>query len=187
MTKSDDEYFNSINEYISENEVRKDHLRAVHASSASPEWYTPPNILLLVLDVLEDIDLDPCSNIGVPVVPALKCYTINDDGLTKPWIGTVYMNPPYGKTMPDWTSKLEHEYNIGNVTEAIALLPARTDTRWFHIICHHATCFIKGRIRFTKPDGSKTNPSPFPSMAVYFGTDDTKFKQVFNKIGRVKV
>jgi hypothetical protein len=74
------------------------------------------------------------------------------------------MNPPYGKSIIPWIAKAHSEAKIGNLT--VALLPARTDTRWFHqyIYRRHKTRFIKGRLKF----GRSKNPAPFPSMIVIF-------------------
>ena len=94
--------------------------------------------LILVKDIeavvacLGTIDLDPCSNAeGKPNVPARKHYTAADDGLSKQWRGRVYMNPPYGDEIDAWVAKLCEEHQAGRVPEAIALVPARTDTEWF--------------------------------------------------------
>jgi len=80
---------------------------AVHFSSETPEHYTPPEIISATLAVLGSIDLDPCSNSREkPNVPAAMCFTAADDGLKHEWRGRVYMNPPYGRGIVDWISKL---------------------------------------------------------------------------------
>ena len=180
MTQTDLE----VELYKISNQERKKQLQAVNASSASPEWYTPKPILHLVLDVLGEITLDPCSNPGDPNVPAKYHYTKFDDGLAKPWMGTVFMNPPYGKTIKLWTAKLEAEYQAGSVTEAIALVPARVDTKWYNDIANHTVCFLRGRIKF-ELNGIQSNPSIFPSVAIYLGEDDSRFVEVFKSKGNV--
>ena len=133
-----------------------------HFSSATAEWYTPPEIIDLVLDVLGEIDLDPASNTGKPNVPARRHYTKEDDGLSQPWAGRVFLNPPYGKGIAKWTERLCDEYEQGAVTAAIALLPARTDTAWFQGLAKYPRCFLQGRLKFV---GAKSS-APFPSMLV---------------------
>lgn len=152
---------------------------AVHHSSETQEWYTPQHIIDAVLDVLGGIDLDPCSNPGEPAVPAGHHHTYLDNGLAQTWSGRVYMNPPYGRGIGDWTEKLREAYEAGDVTEAVALLPARTDTAWMHDLREHPRCFIRGRISFSGHE----NAAPFPSCAVYFGERADAFARAFGELG----
>jgi hypothetical protein len=104
-------------------------------SSVTPEWYTPPNIIKLVLEMFDgEIDLDPCSNLGVPNIPAKKHYTKNDNGLWKDWYGKVYVNPPYGRELNKWVSHMVKQSKAGHMNEGILLCPARTDTKWFQLL-----------------------------------------------------
>jgi hypothetical protein len=81
-------------------------------SSASVEWYTPPDIVERVIGVLGTIDLDPCSNSReAPNVPAHQHFTVDDDGLAKTWRGTVFMNPPYGRMIGVWVEKFSASAN----------------------------------------------------------------------------
>ena len=119
----------------------------VHESTynESKEWYTPKYIF----DALGlEFDLDPCSpgaNI-VPWIPVKYHLTPNDNGLDTHWQGRVWMNPPYGSDTPKWMQRLS---TAGN---GIALVFARTDTRWFHTYVpkSDAICFIKGRVQFIR-------------------------------------
>lgn len=109
----------------------------------SKEWYTP-RWIFEALGIA--FDLDPCSS-GQDVVswiPAQTHLTIRDDGLTAKWFGNAWVNPPYGMDTPKWMWRLA---NHGN---GIALVFARTDTKWFHdyIPLADAVCFLKGRIAF---------------------------------------
>ena len=116
----------------------------------SKEWFTPRKIF----DALGiEFDLDPCSpgaNI-VPWVPAKKHYTIKDNGLEQNWNGNVWMNLPYGSDTPAWMEKLSKHGN------GIALVFARTGTRWFHdyVPSADAICFPKGRLKFINRDDAK--------------------------------
>jgi hypothetical protein len=145
-------------------------------SSDSVEWYTPQHIVEHTINTLGEIDLDPCSNEDKNI-PATHHYTKDDDGLSKIWNGRIYMNPPYGDTIGQWTEKLLSEFNKGNVKEAIALLPARVDTAWFRPFTH--AIFVSGRLKFSGVD----NSAPFPSVLIYLGNNWEKFKTEFKGIG----
>jgi hypothetical protein len=151
----------------------------VQIRNASDEWYTPSEIIERVVQVLRVIDLDPCSPAD-PTVPALAHYTRADDGLSRPWAGHIYMNPPYGREIQAWAEKLIHEHQAGNVTEAIALIPARTDTDWFRLFRDHPICFIGKRLKFSGQDNA-----PFPSAVIYLGKDIKRFADAFFDIGDV--
>jgi len=154
----------------------------VHFSSETPEWYTPQHIIDRALMVLGEIDLDPCSNShDVPNVPARHHLTQQDDGLSHQWLGHVYMNPPYGREIAEWIDHLCQEWEAGRVTEAIALVPARTDTEWFRQLRQFPRCFIWGRLHFSEQD----NGAPFPSMIVYLGDNLDKFIEAFENIGDI--
>ena len=172
---------------------------AVHYSSATPEWYTPASIIDRVLAVLGHIDLDPCSNAhgDAANVPARFHYTKADDGLASSWAVPrwvddegresaavkVYMNPPYGTEIGPWIERLCTAYETGEITEALALVPARVDTAWFQPLFAYALCFVRGRLKFVGADDS----APFPSVVVYLGPDAWLFRDVFGAIGRVGV
>jgi hypothetical protein len=131
----------------------------------SCEWYTPPRIF----DALGiEFDLDPASpgKHIVSWVPAERHLTVVEDGLTTPWEGRVWLNPPYGRTVtPKWLARLtEHG-------DGIALVFSRTDTEWFHEYALRADmiCFIRGRLKFIKPDGAVGDNPGCGSMLLAFG------------------
>lgn len=153
-------------------------------TSATPEWYTPGKIIDRVISVFGEIDLDPCSNSkdrNRANVPALNYWTKEDDGLAQPWLGRVYMNPPYGDEIGGWVERMVSAYQSGEIIEAIALLPARTDTAWFQPLFDYSVCFVRGRLKFS---GSE-NSAPFPSVVVYLGADQDCFKDWFNEVGPI--
>lgn len=135
----------------------------VHYSSKTSEWETPDG-LFSALDARFRFTLDPCCT-----HENAKCerhYTIQEDGLSQDWQGeTVFCNPPYGRALQSWVEKCRRESEKPG-TVVVALLPARTDTRWFHdiILPSAEILFIRGRIRF---GGSRWN-APFPSMVCIF-------------------
>lgn len=147
-------------------------------------WYTPPEIVELVRQTLGFIDLDPCAD-NRKHVPAKVHYTEADNGLTREWAGKVFMNPPYscpGK----WIAKLQAEFDSGRVTEAIALVPAATDTKWLSpLLSTQAICFWKGTIKFLDTDYQPKLPARQSHVFVYWGAESTKFKQVFHERGAI--
>lgn len=151
---------------------------AVHFSSESEEWYTPPEVIARVVETLGVIDLDPCSD-SSETVPSTVRFTKETNGLEQPWQGRVYMNPPYGRGISAWTEKLCREYATGKVSEAIALVPARVDTDWFRMFRDFAVCFIDGRLKFSGHD----NSAPFPSAVIYLGGSLAKFELAFKDLG----
>jgi phage N-6-adenine-methyltransferase len=154
--------------------------KAVHFLSDSSEWYTPPHVLAMVEEALGAIDLDPCADPGKSV-PASAHLTREDDGLGVEWAGRVYMNPPYGTEIGAWVEKLATSYESGDVTAAVALVPARTDTAWFHRLRDYPRLFVRGRLRFSGHD----NSAPFPSAAFYLGPDPKRFAAAFASLGDV--
>ena len=139
--------------------------RKVMFSSKTAEW-TTPQAFYDRLNQEFNFTLDPCCT-----DETAKCstyYTEADDGLAQPWAGhSVFMNPPYGRSIKDWIRKAYEESRKHN-TVVVALIPARTDTRYWHDYCMEASeiRFIKGRLKF----GESNNSAPFPSAVVVFGS-----------------
>jgi len=130
-------------------------------SSNTDEWATPKLFFKELNDEFQ-FDLDPCAS--KENHKCKKYFTKEDDGLKQNWGGyRVFCNPPYGKEISKWVEKAYLE-NKNNKTFVVMLLPARTDTKWFHnyIYNRHKIIFIKGRLKFN--DGKQS--APFPSMLV---------------------
>lgn len=130
-------------------------------TSNSQEWATPQS-LFDELNAEFNFTLDPCAT--DQNAKCKKYYTKQDDGLTKSWRGhVVFCNPPYGRDISKWIYKAYQENANNNVT-VVLLLPARTDTKYFHdyIYKKHEIRFIKGRLHFN----DSKNAAPFPSMVV---------------------
>ena len=152
-------------------------------SSASDEWYTPVREVELSRTVLGCIDLDPAtSKLANQTVRAARIFTREDDGLAHEWRGRVFLNPPYGDVIGQWTQKLVAEFEAGRVSSAVALLPGRIDTAWFQPLFDYAICAIRGRLRFSNADAAT-----FPSVAVYFGSDLGRFVETFSSVGVILV
>lgn len=116
---------------------------------ATDEWYTP---LDLLNPIGERYDLDPCSPGRGHWVPADHVYTKKDDGLSKPWFGFVFMNPPFGgrNGHVPWLRKwLAH-------ANGIAVVRAYTSSAWFHehAVKAHVMLFPRGKTKFIREDGT---------------------------------
>lgn len=134
-------------------------------SSKTDEWETP-NDVFESLDKEFHFTLDPCAN--ELNHKCEKYYTKEQDGLNQNWHGeTVFCNPPYGRKIGEWVKKCYLHGKTGNGI-AVMLIPARTDTRWFHDYIYNKenvkVRFLKGRLKF----GGCKNSAPFPSMVVVF-------------------
>lgn len=136
-------------------------------SSATDMWATPQNFF----DELNrefNFSLDACA------LPSnAKCekfFTPEQDGLSQNWEGTVWCNPPYGRDVGNWVKKAYESAHSGAVV--VMLLPARTDTKWFHsyIYGKAEVRFVKGRLKF----GDGANSAPFPSMVVIFSPKEAQ-------------
>jgi len=140
-------------------------------SSQSSEWETPQEFYD-ELDEEFNFDLDPCCTKKNKKCPLF--YTKNENGLLQNWtefhgegyIESVFMNPPYGREIGKWIKKAYEESKLG--ITVVCLVPARTDTKWFHNYCLKGEIrFIKNRLYFKDQNG-KTGRAPFPSMIVIF-------------------
>lgn len=156
--------------------------------TGDPEGYTPRQYIDAAREVMGSIDLDPASNpYAQKTVQAETYYTKEDDGLSKPWSGNVFLNPPYcHPEIKQFINKLIAHYSAGDIDQAILLTNNNTDTVWFHesAFIASAICLTKGRINFYKPDGSETQPVNGQAF-FYFGGNVEKFKAHFSGIGLV--
>lgn len=134
---------------------------AVMFSSKTDLWETPQ-------DFFESLNKEFHFTLDVCALPEnAKCeryYTPEQDGLSLPWEGVCWCNPPYGRDVWRWISA-GYTASVGGAT-VVMLLPARTDTRWFHdwIYGKAEIRFLRGRLKF----GGSKNSAPFPSMVVVF-------------------
>jgi hypothetical protein len=158
------------------------HALRVMGSSVSDEWYTPPHIFGLALDVMGEVDLDPSWHPDSPVRASIT-YTEADDGLARPWHGRTWLNPPYGREIGEWIDKLVDEYEAGRISEALALIPARVDTEWFRRLDQFPRCYVYGRLTFSNSE----NSAPFPAAIPYLGPNVTRFAEVFGAVGGILV
>lgn len=151
--------------------------------NSNNEWYTPPNIINLVLEVLGSIDVDPASNdIAQRWINAKIFYTEESNGLTKDWKGKVWVNPPYSASLiKKFTKKFADEYLSGNMTEGIILTNSGTDTAWNTPLKQGLQAYTNGRISFLQPDLTEKGKGSRGSLFTYFGPNPKKFIEVFTR------
>jgi site-specific DNA-methyltransferase (adenine-specific) len=134
-------------------------------SSKSNEWGTP-QWLFDQLNEKYNFTLDPCAT--PQNAKCQKYFTKEQDGLKQEWRGEiVFCNPPYGREIPKWVKKAYEERQRATI---VMLIPARTDTIYFHdyILGNADLQFLRGRLCFNDGNGR----APFPSMIVVFKAGD---------------
>lgn len=148
-------------------------MNAALLSSEKMTWCTPQDFFNelnkefnFVLDAAATENTKKCE----------LCYTPGTDGLSQSWNrgGAVFCNPPYGREIGKWVQKAYQEASGGQ--PIVLLIPARTDTSYFHnyIYGKAEIRFIRGRLHFTDEEGNAGNPAPFPSMVVVYNGEQAK-------------
>ena len=139
-------------------------VQKVMFSSKTGDWATPQDFFDKLNWRYGPFDLDPCAS-----THNAKCanfFTEAEDGLSKDWTGhTVFVNPPYGRGIDKWIAKGYNTAKDEN-SKVVMLIPARTDTRYWHDYVMKASevHFGKGRLKF----GDSENSAPFPSAVIVF-------------------
>lgn len=135
---------------------------SVHFSSARDDWATPQDFFD-ALDEEFSFTLDVCASAS-----NAKCanyFTRAVDGLSQEWsCERCWMNPPYGREINTWIKKAVEASRRGALV--VCLVPARTDTAWWHDYAVQADeiRFVRGRLRF----GDAKHAAPFPSAILIF-------------------
>lgn len=167
-------------------EIKSGYVHVSHATG-QPEWYTPPEYIAAAKKVLGDIDLDPAScDTAQQVVQAKDFFTVQNDGLTKPWAGRIWLNPPFGrKLVSEFVLKLCDHFQDGDVSAALLLTNNATESQWFQRAVHLATaiCMPLGRVTFLN---EKLDPFGAPlqgQTVLYFGQEPKKFVNEFRQFG----
>lgn len=156
-------------------------------SSADQTWNTPRWFLDRVEHALGPIGLDPCSN-ATSKVRARVEYRLErgQDGLALPWcgLGLVFVNPPFGREIVAWMMACAIS-GARNGVELVALVPARTDTKWWHVAARSCDAFVlwRGRFAFSKRRSRKHGNAPFPSSVFYWGPRPSVFLGEFSADG----
>jgi DNA N-6-adenine-methyltransferase (Dam) len=143
----------------------KKHL-ALQATTASVEWYTPPEVFR-ALNCRFDLDVASPGADVVPWIPADRHFTLADNGLEQDWGDAfVFMNAPYGRgKLPLWTEKFREHGN------GICLVVDRTSTQWWQDLCSNADLILQvnKKIDFVRPGGDGTGTNALGSSLVAYG------------------
>ncbi len=126
------------------------------------DWYTPAAWVAPARALMGVIDLDPASCAAAnAVVRAARYYTKQDDGLALPWARRIWLNPPYSRVVADFAAKLETEFDAGRVRQAVMLVNAQTDAKWFQgLAARFPVLLSKGRVPFWHPARAADGPGP---------------------------
>ena len=140
-------------------------------SSAKQDWRTPRDLFLAIerlwptpfdLDAAADADNHLCVRWLGPGSPE------GEDALVVPWrANRVWLNPPYGRALPQFVGAACSEVRQGHAGEVWLLVPARTDTRWWQQAIRQAShvWFLAGRVKFETATGASAQ-APFPSAVI---------------------
>lgn len=145
--------------------------------TTSDDWYTP-RWIFDALGLTFDLDVSSPPG-GPPFVPCRRYYTLEDDGLSSPWEGLVWMNPPYSNPTP-WVHKfLEH----GN---GLALM-VNTKSKWYELLWQHeSTAIIYLRqIKFHRPGQDAASASGW-SYGLWATGDEAIEALHRSQLGRVR-
>jgi len=170
--------------------------RVLHMSAnqgGSNEWYTPEYLVEAARETMGKIDLDPAScDYANRIIKAETIYTEAQDGLAQPWYGCMWMNPPYGKdeetnrsNQERWLDRLIEEYRdpSGNLDQAMIILNAVTDRKWFARLWDYPLCFT-GRVYFYSETVARGSPT-HGSVIAYFGSHTDRFVAAYRPHGRI--
>jgi hypothetical protein len=171
--------------------VSKRQPKVVHGTQLTGkiEWYTPPEYIEAARLVMGSIDCDPASSIlAQKVVQAVTYYTIHNNGLTSPWQGNIWLNPPYAASIirPFVEKLLAHLDGTSN--QAVMLTHCNSDTAWYHAAWNGcaAFCQTRGRVKFYDASGISNSPT-HGHVFMYFGRRRKKFKDIFSRFGAVSI
>ena len=139
-------------------------MTAYMPPSATDNWATPKDLFAKLNDEFSfqlDVAASSTNHLCEQWFGLDHPEAERRDGLAGDWVGRVWCNPPYGRVIKDWVMKASQHDDL-----VVMLLPARTDTRWFHeiVLPNAQVQFIKGRLKF----GDSITAAPFPSMIVRF-------------------
>ena len=138
------------------------------SANTTDEWYTPKEII----DALGKFDLDPCAPVNPLWQTAEIMYNKNQDGLTKKWIGRVWLNPPYSRPLIEQFVKRLAEHGNGIMFQDIIFEKAT------------AMKFLRNRIRFFRPDGTRGDSPGCGSNLIAFGEDNAEILRTCNIAGK---
>lgn len=154
------------------------------------EWYTAPRYIEAAREVMGSIDLDPASSeLANKTVRATTFYTKKSNGLSLPWYGNVWLNPPYGRSknvsiLRLFVERLIYFYEKGDISQAVVCTTADTDEQWWKLLTPFYTCFPDHHVYYFR-EGDKKDKHMLGTAFTYLGMYDIKFARVFRSIGPV--
>lgn len=164
--------------------------------ASSPDWGTPEWLCGFARTVMGYIDLDPASTERHNQrVQAGEFYTQEDNGLTKPWYGNVWLNPPYSRGVIDqFVDKFLYEWNVSKtettsrarmVRQGMLLVNNATETRWFHRLLRQKPMLLlfSGRVAYVDAKDKEISGNRNAQVLFYFGNNKTRFVDVFRREG----
>lgn len=136
--------------------------------------FTPPDFMEIIYEAFGPVDLDPCAHRMSPVVASRRIILEEGgDGLVDEWAGKLaFVNPPFSAQLL-WLRRAYSQWLVGNVKTIVCLVPARTDSAWFHetLAVDADIYLLQGRLKFLSTAG-KAQPTPFSLMLVTLGASD---------------
>lgn len=154
-------------------------------SAKSDEHGTPHFLVEAAREVMGAIDLDPMSNLEAQeIIQAQRFYTKEDDGLTKPWIGRIWLNPAFSLA-DEAVAKLIEACEVGLATDAILLIKATPETKRHQSLAAYPFCELNKRVKFIAE--SNKDQAPFATLIFYLGNNFPKFREVFSQFGNIRL
>ena len=183
------EFIKEVDQIPSDLLLYRWNTKGMHGFLEDDKYYTPPKIIETARFVMGSIDLDPASDEEAQkIVKAKKFFTKTDDSLRRPWIGNVWLNPPFILgLMKDFVSALEHGLASGNTKQAIVITNYKTETKWAQRLLDmsNALCFHKGRIAFMRSSTEQLKRGGKYGQIIYgFSVKEDRFKLGFEKLGK---
>ena len=157
----------------------------IKAKAGHPEYYTPPKIIKKAKLTMGSIDLDPAScAVANKNVKAKRYFTKTQDGLSKVWMGNIWLNPPFTYGVIDaFIDKLQ----VKSYKQAVVITNNNTETKWGQKLLQlsNCVCFPKSRVKFWDKKGEYPKSPVQGQMIVGIGVDVAKFKAQFKDLGIV--
>ena len=151
------------------------------------DLYAPSDLVEMAVSVLGGIDLDPAGDdSGRSAVPAARIFTAEDDGLTQPWVGRVWLFPPQDRRTAAWAAKFTHEYRSGRMTAGLLYTALDARSPWFqHLASTAAICCLAGALRARREDGSALPRTRAAGVLAYLGPEPERFRECAGAFGVV--
>ena len=189
--------------------TKKQAHQLCNQTSGNWEYYTAPIIVHASRLVMGSIDLDPASSdIANKTVKAKAYYTIEDDGLSKDWLGNIWLNHPFHKgekacpklrkrckkkickqrgfhidedipSNSKWINKLISEYETNNIFQAMSICYASTSENWFFPLLDFPQCYLNPRTNYFDKHGNLIKGVSKGSVVTYIGPKVKLFEEVF--------